>query len=198
MGVETPETDPTNCITPNSGSYRLLVGVPLLLTDTHHGDQDAPDQKQLWQRMELSMVEAAPSTPPPTSAFSTANPSRHTLLLLAAFYVLVVLSGLRNIYHSEQSYLDLLIQPTFAVCLGWWAVVDARCRHHPFPLMTQPWIILFGAVAGPGYVIWSRRWRGAGWLLLHLVLASVLANVVTFVGFSILFGNGGQPLPDGL
>jgi hypothetical protein len=76
-----------------------------------------------------------------------------------------------------------------AIALGWWALVDARGRHRPVPILTRPWFFLFAGLVVPGYVLWSRRWRGLAWLVLHTVGWFALATVVMNAGGLIVFGD---------
>jgi hypothetical protein len=126
-----------------------------------------------------------PTTPlPPTAA----SGFWHTLWFLIAFYTLSVVWGVRNIRFREPSDLDLLMPVAFAICLGWWAIVDARRRGGPIPVLARPWFFLLAGVVVPGYVIWSRRWRGVGWVVLHAALWFVLATVAMHAGGMFVYG----------
>lgn len=114
--------------------------------------------------------------------------SRHTWRFLVAFYALAIIWGLRNIYFWIPSALDLLIPFIQAICLGWWAVVDAGLRGHRIPLTARWWFVLFALVVVPCYVIWSRGWRGMFWLGIHGFGWLFLAAIVTNLGGLILFG----------
>jgi len=130
-------------------------------------------------------TEPPAATPPPAAA-----PGRgHTLWLLAALYGLAVFWGIRGIYASEPSRLDLLVQLAFIIALGWWTIVDARRRQRPIPLLARPWFFLAGGFLVPLYVIWSRRWRGLGWMILHAALWFAVATLVMNVGGWIVFGD---------
>jgi hypothetical protein len=131
-----------------------------------------------------------PETPAatPTSALKSAIGSRHTLGFLLPFYVLAVLWGARNIYFHQKSALDLLVPVALAWCLGWWAVVDARRRRHPIPKLAASWFFLFAFFLVPGYVIWSRRWAGGGWVVMQSALWYLLVTVSFHVGGFMIYG----------
>jgi hypothetical protein len=113
---------------------------------------------------------------------------RHTQLLLVLYYLLAEVWGVRNVWFWEPSRLDFLVPVTVAVALGWWAIVDAKQRGMMIPMFAQPWFILLAGIVVPGYIIWSRRWRGVGWVALHAALWIVLATVAMHVGGVIVFG----------
>jgi len=120
---------------------------------------------------------------PPTAA-SEFRPTRRFLF---AFYALAVIWGVRSIRSGEPSGLDLLVPVALAYCLGWWTIADARRRRHPIPLLAQPWFFMLAGLVVPAYVVWSRRGRGVGWLLLHAALWYVLATAVMYAGALIHF-----------
>ncbi|HEY1187731.1 MAG TPA: hypothetical protein VGE74_08740 [Gemmata sp.] len=84
--------------------------------------------------------------------------------------------------------LDRVVPVAFAVCLGWWAVTDARRRRRPIPVLSRPWFFLLAPVVVPGYVIWSRRWYGVGWVALHAALGYGVALAVMHLIGVIVFG----------
>ena len=120
---------------------------------------------------------AEPDSPYQSTIFPTAAAPfarRHLLWCLVAFYSLAVLSAARNVaVHvfgtPDATRFDLLMQIGFAFCLASWAVFDARRRRQSIPLLLQPWFLMFALVSVPGYVVWTRGWRGVGWVLLHSV-----------------------------
>ena len=124
-----------------------------------------------------STAEASPAA---------ARQFRHTYWFLWVYYTIAAVWGLREIWPHVPSRIDLLFPLVFAVALGSWAVVDARRRRHPIPMLARPWFFFFALLAVPAYVVWSREWRGVGWVALNAVLFYALATAVMH-GFGILF-----------
>jgi hypothetical protein len=135
------------------------------------------------------MTEAASPIQPAIPVLLVKRGIRHTGCFVIALYSLAFEWGLRNIYFWQPSMIDLIFPVAFAIVLGWWAIVDARRRRHPIPLLARQWFFLLAGLLVPVYVIWSRGWHGVGWLVLHAVLWFVVATVVMFVGGVIVFGN---------
>jgi hypothetical protein len=106
-----------------------------------------------------------------------------------ALYALAFVWGARQIDFWEPSTIDAVFPFGLAIVLGWWAIFDACKRRHPIPLLSRQWFLLAAAIFVPGYVIWSRRWRGVGWLFLHAILWLMITMVVMHVGGLLVFGN---------
>jgi hypothetical protein len=100
----------------------------------------------------------------------------HTYCFLLAFCILAVIWGVRNVYHDKPSPIDLLVPVAMAFCMGTWSVLDARRRRNPIPRSAQAWFFLLAGVVVPCYIVWSRGWRGLGWLMLYAVLWLVLST----------------------
>ena len=83
---------------------------------------------------------------------------------------------------SEPSGLDVWVPVALTIILGWWAIVDARQRGYSVPLLTRAWFFLFALVLVPAYIVWSRKWRGLGWMVLHAALWYLLAAFVLNAG----------------
>lgn len=135
------------------------------------------------------MAESALPDQPAIPTATTKRASRHTLWFLVALYALAIFWGVRNIHFWEPSRMDVVLPVASAIALGWWAIVDARRRRHPIPLLTRPWFFLLAGLLVPGYVIWSRRWNGLGWLALNGVLWYAVATLVMHVGGWFVFGD---------
>jgi hypothetical protein len=114
---------------------------------------------------------------------------RHTRCLLIAYYLLAVVWGVRQVWHSVSSRIDLLVPLTFQLALAWWAIVDAKSRNRPIPLLSQQWYFWFGPLLVPVYVISSRGWRGVGFLVLHVALWMAVTTAAYHVGGVILYGD---------
>jgi hypothetical protein len=111
--------------------------------------------------------------------------------VLAAFYGLAVVWGLRSVRPDEPSGLDLLVPLGLGLALGWWAVADARSRGKPIPMLARPWFFFAFGLLVPGYVIWTRRWRGAGLVLLNVAGYFALCTIVLNVVRAVVPGAGG-------
>lgn len=107
---------------------------------------------------------------------------------MLAFYALAVVWGMRNVWFWLPSLLDLIVPVACLICLGAWAIADARRRRHPIPILSRPWFFLMAWLLVPGYVVWNRGWRGAGWVALHAALGYVVVFAVTHIGGFIVFG----------
>jgi hypothetical protein len=123
-----------------------------------------------------------------TPRLTVASDVRHSRLLLTFYYLLAELWGIRSIWYWEPSVLDFVVPSALAVALGWWAVVDAKRRGRPIPMFAQSWFVLLAPILVPAYLVWSRRWRGVGYLALHAALWYALATVTMNFGGIILFG----------
>lgn len=124
---------------------------------------------------------ATPTVPP---AYSL-----HTVCCLVAIYSLAVISGVREVYRNQPSTLDFIVSVAMAICLGTWAVVDAGHRRYKIPMSSQAWFVLFAGVVVPGYVIWSRGWRGLGWVILHSILWCALTVISYVLAGLMIYGN---------
>lgn len=102
---------------------------------------------------------------------------------------MAIVWGLRNIYYWESSQLDLLVPLILTFSLGGWAVADSKGRREPIPSLSRPWYYLMGILLVPGYVLWTRRWRGLGWLALHSVAWFLLATIAMHAGGTAVFGH---------
>lgn len=132
-------------------------------------------------------IPAAAGRPMDAGA-AAAGGTRHTRRFLVALYALALLWGARQIYFWEPSWLDVLLPIAFAILLGWWAVADSRERRHPIPMLSRPWFFLAAGFLVPGYVLWSRRWAGLGWLVLHSIVWCLIATIVMHAGGLLVFG----------
>jgi hypothetical protein len=84
--------------------------------------------------------------------------------------------------------LDLLVPVSLMAALGWWAVVDARLRGNPIPLLARPWFFLFAWFLVPAYMVWSRGWRAVGWIVLNCIGWYAVATA-TWLALNIILGD---------
>ena len=133
------------------------------------------------------MAETALPTPSEPAAAPPGG-YRHTYWFLASWYLLAVMWGIRDIHRAEPSHLDLLFPIALGLCPGSWAIVDARRRRRPIPMLSHHWFVLKAELLVPGYILWSRGWRGAGWMILHSLLWYALAMVALLAGGVAMYG----------
>ena len=112
----------------------------------------------------------------------------HTRWFLIAYYCFAAAEGIHNIRVAEASGFDLVLPIAFAICMGSWVIIDAERRRQPIPLLARPWFLLMAGLVVPGYVIWTRGWRGLGYVVLHATLGYVVAAIFMNVGGMIVFG----------
>ena len=163
LGVESSQNPPGR--PPKRAREKRTVG----------GQQDMADDASPDDPLNIALPTPVPASP-------------RTGWFLMAFYALAVVWGVRNVWSSEPSGLDFLIPVMLAICLGWWAMVDARQRKRPIPRLSKPWFFLFAGLIVPGYIISSRGWRGLGWVVLHAVCWYALATAAMYAAGTIVFG----------
>jgi hypothetical protein len=131
----------------------------------------------------MTNAPANPATPTPAL-----SASRRAFWCLLGCYCLAVAWGARSTYATQPSALDLLFPVAFSLILGWWSVSDSLRRRRPIPLLSRPWFVLFAWAAVPGYVVWSRGWRGLLWLALLAFLWYLVATAALHVTGVLLYG----------
>lgn len=122
------------------------------------------------------MTAPEPPTTRPTARATKVWPT--PAWFLTAFYLTAVVWGIRGLYYWHPSGLDFWLRVSLAVTLAWWAACDARRRGRALPCPARFALVAFAEIAVPIYFIWTRRWRGLGWVLLHAFcwwVVSVLA-----------------------
>lgn len=105
------------------------------------------------------------------------------------YYALAILWGARSAVASERSAGDLVFQVMLALCLGAWAIADARRRQKPIPRSRQFWFFILAWAVVPGYVIVTRGWKGLGWTVLHFVGWYAIAVLAMGLTGLIYFGD---------
>jgi hypothetical protein len=100
------------------------------------------------------------------------------LRLVIGLYVATALAGSTQAL-SVNALVYYLSSLLLACCATGWCVVDARQRGKPMLPIVKLLCLIFWTIAVPIYLIGSRGWRGAGWLLLHSI-AMTLVFLVAF------------------
>jgi hypothetical protein len=104
--------------------------------------------------------------------------------LYAVFLLMGVLSGL--LWFSADECASLRVQLLFAIAVSlgfmWYCTADARLLGRPLLPIARAGIFVLWPAGVPIYLLWARRLRGLGILLLHgisLLLTYVAAFLVT-------------------
>jgi hypothetical protein len=134
------------------------------------------------------MDVGAPPNQPELARSASPSGWPHTIRFLTAFYALALVRGLRNLYYGQPSLLDLLVPIAFMIALGWWALVDARVRGHPIPLLAQSWFFLFAWFLVPVYFVWSRGWPAVSWIVLNCIGWYAMATA-TWLALNIILAD---------
>lgn len=106
------------------------------------------------------------------------------VFLYAAFLLMGALSGLLCFSADEGAFLRVQLLFAIAVSLGfmWYCTADARLLGKPLLPLARVGIFAFWPAGVPIYLLWARRLRGLGILLLHgisLLLTCVAAFLAT-------------------
>ncbi len=116
-------------------------------------------------------VEMANDAIPATS--SKGRLSWHTRVFLIVFLGIGFVDG--ALLPAEDTDLDFLLSVGMAFSMAWWTITDASDRGHPFRLSIRVLVIVFGGLAAPLYVLWTRRLKGTVWIAL-VALGLVIAS----------------------
>ena len=111
-----------------------------------------------------------------------------TRAFFVAFYLMAVVWGVRNVSQQKESSLDLICSLVMALALGMWALADARHRRHSIPLLARPWFVLLAGLVVPAYVLWTRGWRGAVWVVVNSVCWYGVATVSSYLSWFLIYG----------
>ena len=131
--------------------------------------------------------------PPPVSVSTEGGSVRpkfplRTRAFFVAFYSMAVVWGVRYVSPQKESSLDLICSLVMALALGMWAIADARHRRHSIPLLARPWFVLFAGLVVPAYLLWTRGWRGAAWVVVNSVCWYGVATVSMYLSWSLIYG----------
>ncbi len=129
----------------------------------------------------------------PYTAPDESNDRPKTRWFFLTFYALAIVWGVRHVQYWLPSLLDLLIPVALAICLGSWAISDARRRGRPIPFNARSWFFLLAVIVVPGYFIVSRGWRGIAWVAINSVAWFLLTAMTSIIGGLIAFGSEWPP-----
>jgi hypothetical protein len=113
--------------------------------------------------------------------------ARHTVIFCIGFYAVAILVGITGARPSDSA-LGFLGSLVIAISLGGWAVTDARRRGRPIVSGAKFFFFIFAVFVVPCYVIWTRGWRGLGWVILNGVAWFMLAMATVVVCWSVGIG----------
>jgi len=106
------------------------------------------------------------------------------MYLYAVFFLMGVLSGLPWFSADEGASLRVQLLFAIAISLGcmWYCTADARLLGRPLLPIARAGIFTLWPAGVPIYLLWARRLRGLGILLLYgaaLLLTCVVAAFAT-------------------
>lgn len=114
---------------------------------------------------------------PPAAVDGTAW---HTKRFLVVFYSLTALAGI--VAPDENSDLEFVFAVGLGFTMAWWAITDASDRGRPIRPALRLLVMAIGWLAVPIYLVWTRRLRGVGWLLLNAVAYVLVASGGSLLG----------------
>ena len=123
----------------------------------------------------------------PYKATGASDVEWHARLFFIYFYLLAIVCGIVEGKSRESPALDILFSLAMGINLGLWAVTDSRLRGRPIPFNARWWFVVLGVFLVPCYVVWSRGWRGLGWVIANGIAWTVLATAATLATW-LLFG----------
>ena len=70
----------------------------------------------------------------------------------------------------------------------WFCTLDAKLVGKPLPQLARQGIFFGWPLGVPIYLVWARRWRGVGLLLLHGFLLLLIFLATYLIGFYLRYG----------
>jgi len=121
----------------------------------------------------------------------------YSIIWCVTYYlVIATVAACQPFILSLDSTADILSGVVTALPPTYWLVNDAKRRRAPVPHVIQPGLISLWILVVPIYLLWTRKWWGLLYLLLHVVcttLVSLFAYQVTvYLIWPMVFpGSGG-------
>lgn len=109
-------------------------------------------------------------------------------VLLALLYLTAALWGARCAYAEMPSLLDVFLPMLAALVLVYWCVLDACRRGAPMPRSTWFWFFVAWPLTVPGYLWWSRRWAGLGWIAAHCCGLFAVCCLTLLLSVVVIYG----------
>jgi hypothetical protein len=127
----------------------------------------------------LAQSEFVETSPRPASDYRS--------LLVIAFYLSAALIGLTSAL-SQNALVEYLGTFLMACTSAEWCLIDSSRRGKPMTWSVQFLVFVFWSIAVPIYLIATRGWRGAGWLVLNSIGMYVTMIVAYYLTFHLLWG----------
>jgi len=108
-------------------------------------------------------------------------------LIIVAFYVSAALIGMTSAL-SHNALVEYLGVFLMACTAAEWCLIDSSRRGRPMTWSVQFLVFFFWSIAVPIYLIATRGWRGAGWLVLNSIGMYVTMIVAYYMTFHLLWG----------
>ena len=106
-----------------------------------------------------------------------------------SYYSLAAFWGVHSAVAAEESPAEFILQIGLVLCLSLWAVADSRRRQKPIPRSLQFWFFLLAGILVPAYFIVTRGWKGAGWIVLHILGWFAVATLAMHITGFFYFGD---------
>ena len=126
------------------------------------------------------MTNVNASVSPASSQNMRFSIGSHTVMFLFVLYWTATVRGLVDAVQAPDIWV-IGLWIVDGLNFAFWIIRDASRRGRPIPLLAQQWCFIFSSVFAAGYAIYSRGWRGAGWVILH----GIGMTLVVFTAFYV-------------
>ena len=119
--------------------------------------------------------------------------------VLAYLYCLWMLWGIHRVFTAvpieTESGTRIAGNTFLALALAgqlgfmWFCTVDAQVVGKPLPQLARIGIFCGWPLGVPIYLVWARRWRGVGMLLLHGFLLLLIYMATGLIGLYLRYGH---------
>ena len=93
-----------------------------------------------------------------------------------------------QVFVGEVAGISLLATVAIGLPPTMWLIHDVK-RHGRFlPHIVYPFILAFWAILVPGYVVWTRKFRGLKLVTIHVLLTSILTIVLYNITIYLAWG----------
>jgi hypothetical protein len=103
---------------------------------------------------------------------------------LVSLYAVAVAQGVHVAFRAEPSRADLLFAVVFPLLVVFAVVADSKIVRRQLPSIA-PFLMLFSwSVAVPGYLVWTRGWRGLALVVAFAVTVSLAYYVTAIAAYN--------------